>query len=451
MGMSFKVAPGVRVRASSRGLSAGFGPRAARVHVGTRGVGVSSGVGPFSTYQHLGGSSRSSSRSGGSRSTGGPTKTSIAAHERQLKAAQREADIEKVAALEKTLVSVHRESFPKAERTVLPPPEPVDPEPIRSALEAETGIPDLVAQLGGGDSPPVAPPAEPVDRYQLMREFRTRARQGVAFWRIRDQIEVARRADEEAEAAAEAEAGEREAAREVEQRRLDSLWADLQQARAAVADDLPGRVAMEKERRDAARAAEQQELDEAWERLRANDPEVTLPALEAAFADNEAPAAAIDCEGNRTTVVMQFSPPEAIVPERKPARTPTGKRTLKKRTKTEINALYLEALGSNVLATVKEAFAVAPGTEIVQLLVIRRETDKKNVGQLAAIYVGEFNRGGYEGASPREPGRALALAPLSMLNLKGKTEQVAPLDLKQRPELGALLEELDAGLKAPPE
>lgn len=446
--MSFKVAPGVRVRASGRGLSAGFGPRVARVHVGTRGVGVSSGVGPFSAYQRLGGSSRPSSKSGGSRSSRRPTKASIAAHERQLKAAQREADIEKVAALERTLVSAHRESFPQAKRTVLPPPEPVDPEPICSALEAEAGIPDLISQLGGGESPPVAPPPEPVDRYQLMREFRKRARQGIAFWRIRDQIEVARQADEEAEAVAEAEAHERKTAQEAEQKRLDGLWVELQQARAAVAEDLPGRVAAEKERRDTARAAEQQELDDAWAQLQANDPGVTLPALEAAFADNEAPAAAIDCEGNRTTVVMQFSLPEAIVPERKPARTPTGKRTLKKRTKTEINALYLEALGSNVLATVKEAFAVAPGTEIVQLLVIRRETDKKNAGQLAAIYVGEFNRGGYEGANSREPGRALALAPESMLNLKGNTEQVAPLDLKERPALVALLEELDAGLKS---
>lgn len=368
------------------------------------------------------------------------TTRSIAAYERQVKAAQREADIEKVAALERALVSVHRESFPEAERTVLPPPEPVDSQPIRSALEAEAGIPDLVAQLGNGDSPPVAPPPEPVDRYQLMREFRKRARQGIAFWRIRDQIEAARKADEDAEAAAEVEEGERRAAQEAEQRRLEGLWGELQQGRAAVADDLPGRVASENERRETARAAEQRELDEAWAKLQANDPEVTLPALKKAFADNEAPAAAVKCEGNRTIVVMQFSSPEAIVPERKPARTPTGKRTLKKRTKTEVNALYLEAIGSNVLATVKETFAVAPGTEVIELLVVRRETDKKNAAQLAAVYFGEFSRGGYEGASgSRDPGKALALAPKSMLNLKGKTEQVSPLDLSDHPELGALL------------
>lgn len=367
------------------------------------------------------------------------TTRSIAAHESQLRAAQRQADINRVAELEKSLVSVHKTTFPKAERKVLSPPVPVDEKPIQTELEAEASIPDLIKEVGSGDSPPVAPEPEAVDRYQLMREFRRRRRQGIPFWRLRDQIDVAREADREAEEAGDAEMAKREVSREAEQRRLDGLWEELQQARAAVAGDLPGRVAAEEERRAVARAAEQQELDEGWARLQANDPEVTLPALNRAFEDNEAPARAIRCDGNRTTVVMQFSAPESIVPERKPARTRTGKRTLKKRTKTEINALYVQALGSNVLATVKEAFAVAPGTEIVELVVSRWETDKKNNGQMVAIYFGEFPRAGYDGASPGNPAKALQLAPKATLNLKGKTEQVAPLDLTERPELAALI------------
>jgi hypothetical protein len=367
------------------------------------------------------------------------TTRSIAAHERQLRAAQREADTNLVATLERSLVSVHRERFPKAERKVLPPPEPVDQEPIRSNLEAEAGIPELIEGVGSEDAPPIAPDPESVDRYQLMREFRKRRRLGIPFWRIRDQIDAAREADKEADEAGAAEMAQRRAAQEAEQRRLDGLWSDLQQARAAVAEDLPGRVAAEQERREVARAAEQQELDNAWAKLQANDPEVTLPALKKAYADNEAPATAIRCEGDRTVVVMRFSEPEAIVPERKPARTPTGKRTLKKRTKTEVNSLYLEALGSNVLATVKETFAVAPGTEVVKLIVVRRETETKGNGQVAAIYFGEFNRAGYEGTTSGDPGKALQLVPGAMLNLKGKTEQVVPLDLNDRPELVALL------------
>lgn len=445
MRRSFKVAPGVRVSASSRGLSSSFGPRAARVHVSSRGVGVSSGVGPFSTHSRLGQSSRGGGRSSTSRSTG-PTKASIAAYERELKAAQREADIDRVAALERQLVSVHTESFPKATSVVLPPPDAVDPEPIKAQLEKELGIPDLVARIGG-ESRPVAPPPEPVDRYELMRAFRQRKRQGIPFWRLRERIESAREADEEAEAEAADEARERDAIRAAEQAKLDESWRDLEELRAAVAEQAPQRVQAEEASRAARREAEQKELDADWAKLQANDPAVTLPALEQAFADNEAPAAAIDCEGNRTTIVMRFSAPEAIVPERKPARTPTGKRTLKKRTKTEVNALYLEALGSNVLATVKETFAVAPGTEAIQLLVIRRETDGKLAGQLAAIYVGEFGRSGFEGASrSRDPGRALTLAEEPMLNLKGKTAQVAPLDLKERVDLSTLLEQLERSL-----
>jgi hypothetical protein len=376
-----------------------------------------------------------------------PTKTSIAAYERQLRAAEREADIERIAALEKALVSLHRESFSTAERVELPPPDPVDEVAIRPALEAEASIPVLVEQLGNEESPPIAPPPEPVDRYQLMREFRKRRRGGIPVWRIRDHIEAAKEADREAEAAAQVEAVQRREAQEAEQAKLDGLWSELLRARETVEQKLPLEVAAEKERRHAARAARQEELDEDWAKLQANDPQMTLAALERAFADNEAPARATTCEGDRTGIVMQFPPPSAIVPDRKPARTPTGKRTLKKRTKTEINALYLEALGSNVLATVKEAFAVAPGTQLVRLIVIRRETDEKHAGRLMPIYIGEFNRAGYEGASgSRDPVKALTLAADSMLNLKGKTAQVSPLDPGEHPDLSTLLTELEPGL-----
>jgi hypothetical protein len=446
MGMSFKVAPGVRVRASSRGLSAGVGPRAARVHVGTRGVGVSSGVGPVSGYTHLSSGGRRSSSSGGNRASYGPTKASIAARERELRQAEKEADIEKVVWLEKELVKVHQESFPKAQQIELPAPEAVDSEPIKVQLEQDAGIPQLIEMLGGGEAPPLAPDPEPVDRYTLMRDHRKRARQGISIFKITERIQAARKADEEAEGAAEAEKERRLEARRDEQVRLDGFWAELQEARSKVEDQLPGKIEAEKQRRDTERKAEQDQLDADWEKLQTNDPMTTISALEEAFADNQSPAAPLNCEGNRTTVVMQFSQPEIIVPERKPARTPGGKRTLKKRTKTEINDLYLQALGSNVLATVKETLAVAPGTDFVQMLVIRHETDGKHAGDLAAIYVGEFERSQYDGGS-RDPGGALTLAGESVLNLKGKTEAVAAIDLKGRADLEAVLDQVAEGLR----
>jgi hypothetical protein len=408
---------------------------------------VSSGVGPISGYTHIAGGRASGTRKRSSYG-GGPTKASIAAREREAKAAAREADIERVAALERALVSVHSASFPEAQRTVLPSVEEVDPTSIQTQLEASAGVPDLIAATGGGEVPPTAPDPEPVDRYELMREHRKRARVGIPIWNVRDRISAARDADAEAEAAAGLEEERRLQVQRVEQDRLNGLWNQLSEARAKVANELPLKVAEEKDRRVAARAEEQKRLDEYWRRLNANDPDVTLAALEQAFADNEAPAAAIDCDGPRTTVVMQFVPPEAIVPERKPARTPTGKPTLKKRTKTEINALYLQALGSNVLATLKEAFAVAPGTKVVQMLVVRHETSKAQEGDLACIYVGEFDRATFARASgSRNPALALSLSTEGVLNLKGKSEVVSPIALDGHPDLAGVIAAVERGLR----
>jgi hypothetical protein len=446
MGLSFKVAPGVRIRASSRGLSAGIGPRAVRVHVGSRGVGVSSGVGSISGYTHLGGGAWRAT-SDGRRSSGGPTKASIATHERELRVAQREADIEKVAALEASLVNLHQQSYPKAQQIELPPAEEVDPEPIKNHLEEAAGIPTIVTELGGGEQAPAAAEPEPVDRYELMREHRKQARQGISIFKVRDRLDAARDADRRAEAAAAVETERRQEARHAEQVRLDEMWAKLEEARESVAKLLPGEIKAEKKRHEAERDNAQRDLDAEWAKLIANDPMTTIAVLEQAFADNEAPAAPIDCDGERTTVVMQFSPPETVVPERKPARTPGGKRTLKKRTKTETNALYLEALGSNVLATVKEAFAVAPGTKVAQILVIRHETDKKYAGELAAIYVGEFDRDRYDTSNHGNPASTLVSAPEAVLSLKGKTEQVSPIDLSERPDLQEVLAQVTSGLK----
>jgi hypothetical protein len=50
-------------------------------------------------------------------------------------------------------------------------------------------------------------------------------------------------------------------------------------------------------------------------------------------------------------------------------------------------------LASTVLATVKEAFAVAPGVTDAQVLVIRRDPAAAYpVGYLTAVYAGRFQR-----------------------------------------------------------
>src|SRR5205085_6946754 len=123
---------------------------------------------------------------------------------------------------------------------------------------------------------------------------------------------------------------------------------------------------------DAKRAEEQRHLDDAWASLRANDPHTVIETLDEAFADNQAPATAIDCEGDRASVVMLMDG-EDSVPEKKPALTPSGKPTLHQISKTDRSDLYRGWVYSNVLATVREALAVAPHLGAVTVVVLRRE------------------------------------------------------------------------------
>jgi len=75
MGFSVKIAPGVRVRASSRGIRTSIGPRAARLHVGGGRTGISTGFGPVGYYARLG---------GGGRGRPAPRRPSAGSYQRQL-------------------------------------------------------------------------------------------------------------------------------------------------------------------------------------------------------------------------------------------------------------------------------------------------------------------------------------------------------------------------------
>ncbi len=138
MGFSVRIAPGVRVRASSRGVRTSIGPRAARVHVGGGRTGFSTGVGPVSYYTSAGGG-----RGGGRRSGAG-----TASANRQLAAASRAADkLEQARALFDALdaiMNVHRAQFTSATHPVAPAPPAIDVAAIRAkhvqAAKARTSV-----------------------------------------------------------------------------------------------------------------------------------------------------------------------------------------------------------------------------------------------------------------------------------------------------------------------
>jgi hypothetical protein len=113
VGFSVRVAPGVRVRASSRGVRTSIGPRAARVHVGGGRTGVSTGVGPVGYYTSVGASGRRSRSSAG-------------ASQRQLAAATKAAEAQELNQAIQAILAIHRENFPPATPLKAPPPPAVD-------------------------------------------------------------------------------------------------------------------------------------------------------------------------------------------------------------------------------------------------------------------------------------------------------------------------------------
>ena len=341
MGFGFKIAPGVKVYPSSRGL--GVGLRA----------------GPVGHYIPAGGSRRSS----------------VSAYQRQLRAAERAQQIEAVAAADQELVriaTVHEEEFPPA-------------------------------------GPPKAAAAEEVDSRSLRKRFEKEELKGVSLFGRSERREAKERARERAEAEAAAEAG----------------------------------------RRETARAAAQSELDVAWKRLLVNDPDTVLASLEAAFADNESPAAAVSCRDRRVDILMRWFPIDEIVGERKFAYTPSGKPTHQKRSQKDRNQFYLEAMASNALATAKEAFAVAPNLEECALLCFRGEHDPAYGDTvLEVLYQGVLPRSALEAINWPEvsPIAALARMPEAEFGVKGKSFQIRPVDVSDDSEAAAVLGHLAKSL-----
>src|SRR4051812_1889664 len=108
MGFSIKIAPGVRVRASSRGVRTSIGPRAARVHIGGGRTGFSTGAGPVGYYTSIGGTRPRTQR--------GP---SAGSYQRQLTAPAAVAkahEAQRLARLFQGLINIHRETFAPATR-----------------------------------------------------------------------------------------------------------------------------------------------------------------------------------------------------------------------------------------------------------------------------------------------------------------------------------------------
>jgi hypothetical protein len=172
-----------------------------------------------------------------------------------------------------------------------------------------------------------------------------------------------------------------------------------------------------------------------WDLLAQGDPQTVIRTLDEAFADNSAPATCVDAglddSGGFATCVMVCGP-QSDMPARKAATTPTGKLTVKARTKTEIADLYVRYLGSTVMATAKEAFAVSPATSEVNLVVLRKDPGASSPSEyLAPVYTGTYSRAATERytSSSGDVVEEMLRADGARLNRKGAAKEVALIDI----------------------
>ena len=179
--------------------------------------------------------------------------------------------------------------------------------------------------------------------------------------------------------------------------------------------------------------------------MTSNDPRAVHEAIEAAFEDNEMPAAVIDVRDASATVLMKIGSPGELIPEREVTQTPTGKLTHKRRTKGMINALYAEIMASHIVASAKEALAVAPGLREVRVLAIRG--DRLGGGlQLIPLYAGRFERASLTRSDWHDLNVLGFVEAHGDIKYKRQAQEVAPLPNKSDPELRAALDEIAAHL-----
>ncbi len=198
---------------------------------------------------------------------------------------------------------------------------------------------------------------------------------------------------------------------------------------------------------EAAAISEQTELQitlsENWVKLLTNDREVVRQQLTWAFGDNEARSAVLDVQGARATVLV-VTPQISVLPEQDWSYTKAGNLSVKKMTVKERNNYYFNLIFSQLVATLKEGFAVCPGIEEITLILANLDQHEDNSRcELLCIGAGTAFRKKLQKVS-------YGLEPFDILkqsveywriNMDAKLK-MKPLDLSLEPDIERLLGEI---------
>ncbi len=267
--------------------------------------------------------------------------------------------------------SVHLAPVIATTRPIAPPITEPDRASERERNERSSGAAELAASLEPFGSPPMAPPPEPVNVTTIRRELYSLATAGIPRWKLKERHKRRAQARERAAEDAERETERRADSQSREQAELNADWGKLARLRETAENKAREWLVEETVRREADRQQQQAQLDGEWHRLLANDPETVVSALRGALG--EAPVVVIGTIADTRTALLAVVVPqqEQAIADREAAYTPTGRPTLRTRSKTRMNELYLAAIASRTLFAADVALAAAPGLDGVRCVALR--------------------------------------------------------------------------------
>jgi hypothetical protein len=209
---------------------------------------------------------------------------------------------------------------------------------------------------------------------------------------------------------------------------------------------------MECDEREAADQAQhvavRQEIDKLWQRLITNDSAVVLALLSHVFQYSSVHAAPLSVWDAEAQLAL-LAPDVAALPERHPTTTAAGNLSLKKFTKAEMADLYKQLLAGLVLATAKEALAIAPGVTDTRIVVLRHTpTGAYGKIRLEAILAARVARAALSGVQWTQTDALTILSEISselVTRTAGPSKVLAPLDLKGEPEIAGLIDDITSG------
>jgi hypothetical protein len=191
----------------------------------------------------------------------------------------------------------------------------------------------------------------------------------------------------------------------------------------------------------------QQYFDGRWRQLCANAPDVVIETLEEAFEDNDAPCAAVGVDGNEVGLVVLVPPMDLAVPEQMPTTTQAGNLSLKKLAQRDRAGYYKLYVCGQVLVTVRETLAVAPGLQSARVVVVRNDgKDAYGQARVSCLLASRFERAALDGVQWASADAATIVNDVSVdrvLNQRGRSMELSPIDLANEPELARLVQAVD--------